>query len=194
MKIYRGSGGIAPWIPDRGIRWRWVVSFTLWPLYSQGKSPQYLLDRRLGGPQSQYLRGTQFKSQFCCVSWLVFLMGFLLLLVNAELEHWIRSWLSCLLVNAKLEHWIRSWLSFSKSIPTFVWSWTKGCLALLAVLFLSSSAYICLLVFCFGNVCTCYWSWLQELGLHIWEGSFVTIIPFFAQRVWFGDEHITSFI
>jgi hypothetical protein len=30
-----------------------VVSFTPWPLYSQGKSPWYPLDRRLGGPQSQ---------------------------------------------------------------------------------------------------------------------------------------------
>jgi hypothetical protein len=25
-----------------------VVSFTPWPLYSQGKSPWYLFDRRLG--------------------------------------------------------------------------------------------------------------------------------------------------
>jgi hypothetical protein len=30
-----------------------VVSFTPWPLYLQGKSPFYLLDRRLGRPQSQ---------------------------------------------------------------------------------------------------------------------------------------------
>jgi len=29
-----------------------VVSFTPWSLYSQGKSPWYPLDRRLGGPQS----------------------------------------------------------------------------------------------------------------------------------------------
>jgi len=28
-----------------------VVSITPWPLYSQGKSPWYPLDRRLGGPQ-----------------------------------------------------------------------------------------------------------------------------------------------
>jgi hypothetical protein len=31
-----------------------VVSFTLRPLYSQGKSPYYLLDRRLYGSQSQF--------------------------------------------------------------------------------------------------------------------------------------------
>jgi len=30
-----------------------VVSFTPRPLHPQGKSPQYTLDRRLGGPQSR---------------------------------------------------------------------------------------------------------------------------------------------
>jgi hypothetical protein len=40
-------------IHDFGTRWRWVVSFMPWPLYSQGKSPQYPLHRILGGPQSQ---------------------------------------------------------------------------------------------------------------------------------------------
>jgi hypothetical protein len=30
-----------------------VVSFTPRPLYPRGKSPRYLLDRRLGGPQSR---------------------------------------------------------------------------------------------------------------------------------------------
>jgi hypothetical protein len=29
-----------------------VVSFTLWPLYSQAKNPWYPLDRRLGGPRA----------------------------------------------------------------------------------------------------------------------------------------------
>jgi hypothetical protein len=48
-----GSGGIAPRILDFGIRWRWVVSFTPRPLYPQGKSPWYPLDRRLGEPQSR---------------------------------------------------------------------------------------------------------------------------------------------
>jgi len=33
--------------------WRWVVSFTLWPLYSWGKYFQYPLDRGLHGLQSQ---------------------------------------------------------------------------------------------------------------------------------------------
>jgi hypothetical protein len=36
---------------DLGTRWRWVVSFTPRPLYHQGKSSWYPLDRRLGGPQ-----------------------------------------------------------------------------------------------------------------------------------------------
>jgi hypothetical protein len=39
-------------ILDFGTRRRRVFSVTLRPLYSQGKSPGYPLDRRLGGPQS----------------------------------------------------------------------------------------------------------------------------------------------
>jgi hypothetical protein len=53
MKTYWRSGGIAPRILDLGTRWRWVVSFTPWPIYPQGKKPWYPLDRRLGGPQSR---------------------------------------------------------------------------------------------------------------------------------------------
>jgi hypothetical protein len=37
---------------DLSTSWRWVVSFKNLPLYSRGKSPQYPLDRRLGGPQT----------------------------------------------------------------------------------------------------------------------------------------------
>jgi hypothetical protein len=48
-----GSGGIAPRILDLGTRWRWVASLTSRPLYPQGKSPWYPLDKRLGGPQSR---------------------------------------------------------------------------------------------------------------------------------------------
>jgi hypothetical protein len=40
-----GSGGIAPRVLNCGTRWRWVVSFTPWFLYSW-----YPLDSRLGGP------------------------------------------------------------------------------------------------------------------------------------------------
>jgi hypothetical protein len=52
MKAY-GSGCIDPHFLDLGTSWRWVVNFTPWLLYPQGKSPWYPLDRRLGGPQSQ---------------------------------------------------------------------------------------------------------------------------------------------
>jgi hypothetical protein len=48
-----GSGCIDPRFLDLGTSWRWVVSFTRWPLLPLGKEPQYPLDRRLGGPQSQ---------------------------------------------------------------------------------------------------------------------------------------------
>jgi hypothetical protein len=52
MKAYWGSGSTAPHI-DLATRWRQVISVTSWPLYPQGKSPRYPLDRRLGGPQSR---------------------------------------------------------------------------------------------------------------------------------------------
>jgi hypothetical protein len=52
MKAYWGSGDITPCILDLSTRWRRVFSFTPLPLYPQGKSPWYPLDRRLGGPQS----------------------------------------------------------------------------------------------------------------------------------------------
>jgi hypothetical protein len=52
MKTW-GAGGITPYIFSLSTRWKWVVSFTPRPLYPQGKSPWYPLDRRLGGPQIQ---------------------------------------------------------------------------------------------------------------------------------------------
>jgi hypothetical protein len=51
MKTYWGSGGIAPRILDLGTRWMWVVSFTLRPLYPQGKGLRYPLGGRLDGSQ-----------------------------------------------------------------------------------------------------------------------------------------------
>jgi hypothetical protein len=56
MKTYWGSGGIAACIHDLGTRWRWVVSFTLWPLYSQRKSPWCPLDRGWVGPMAVRMR------------------------------------------------------------------------------------------------------------------------------------------
>jgi hypothetical protein len=57
-----GSGSIAPCILYLGTRWRWVVSFTPWPLYPQGKSRWYSLDMRLGGSQSRSGRGCEEKN------------------------------------------------------------------------------------------------------------------------------------
>jgi hypothetical protein len=62
MKTYWGSGGLTSHILDLGTRWRWVVSFTPRPLYPQGKSPWYPLDRRLGGPQSRSGHGGEEKN------------------------------------------------------------------------------------------------------------------------------------
>jgi len=47
-----GIEGKASHILNLGTRWRWVVSFMLWPLYLQGRSLQYSLERSLGGPHS----------------------------------------------------------------------------------------------------------------------------------------------
>jgi len=50
MRTYFESGGTALRVLNLGTRWRWVVSFTLQPLYHWIKSPQHQLDRRLGWP------------------------------------------------------------------------------------------------------------------------------------------------
>jgi hypothetical protein len=47
-----GNGCRDPLIIDLDTSWRWVVSLMPRPLYPQGKSPWYTLDRRLGGPQN----------------------------------------------------------------------------------------------------------------------------------------------
>jgi hypothetical protein len=46
-----GSGGITPRTLDLDTIWWWMVSFTPRPLYARLKSPWYLLDGRLCGPQ-----------------------------------------------------------------------------------------------------------------------------------------------
>jgi hypothetical protein len=49
MKAYWGNVHIL----GLGTRWSWVVSFTPRPLYPQGESPWYPLDRRLAEPPSR---------------------------------------------------------------------------------------------------------------------------------------------
>jgi hypothetical protein len=51
--IHMGEWSYSSTILDLGTRWRWVVRFIPKSFYSQGKSPQYPLNRRLGGLQSQ---------------------------------------------------------------------------------------------------------------------------------------------
>jgi len=43
-----------------------MVSFTPWPLYSRGKSPQYPLDMRFDGPQNLSGRGGEEKESLPC--------------------------------------------------------------------------------------------------------------------------------
>jgi hypothetical protein len=47
MKAYVGAD-IDPYFLDLYTSWRWVVSFTHWPLYPRGKSPRYPLDGGVG--------------------------------------------------------------------------------------------------------------------------------------------------
>jgi hypothetical protein len=47
---------------DLRTRWRWLDSFTARPIYPQGKSSWYPLDRRLGGPRSRSGSGGEEKN------------------------------------------------------------------------------------------------------------------------------------
>jgi hypothetical protein len=62
MKAYWGMEVYLHTFFHLGIRWRWVISFTPWQLYPQGKSLRYPLDRRLGGPQSRSGHGVEEKN------------------------------------------------------------------------------------------------------------------------------------
>jgi len=54
MKKYWGSGSTAPQTLSRGIRLRWVVSFTPRSLYLWGKSPWYISDQRFNGTHRRF--------------------------------------------------------------------------------------------------------------------------------------------
>jgi hypothetical protein len=56
-----GNWAIDPYILNLGTRWRWVASFMPPAALSQGKSPWYLLDRRLGGLHSRSVSGGEKK-------------------------------------------------------------------------------------------------------------------------------------
>jgi hypothetical protein len=53
------SRGTAPRIHNPGTRWRWAVSFTIWPLYSHGMVVWYQLERELGGLLSHSGSGSE---------------------------------------------------------------------------------------------------------------------------------------
>jgi hypothetical protein len=61
-----GSALLAPTILNLGVRLRWVVSFTLRPVYLQ-RSFRYPVGRRLGGPQSQF--GRDGEEKIPCLRW-----------------------------------------------------------------------------------------------------------------------------
>jgi hypothetical protein len=51
-------------ILDLGTWWRWIVCVTLRPLFSPGDRPQYIMVKRLGGPQSRYESCTLEKAPY----------------------------------------------------------------------------------------------------------------------------------
>jgi hypothetical protein len=69
MKTCWGNGGVTPCIFNLGIRYRWVVNFMPQLLYSQDRSPWYLLYRRLGGPQSWSEPSGKEKKSHRCPHW-----------------------------------------------------------------------------------------------------------------------------
>ena len=73
LKAYGETRCIAPFVPYVGTRWRCTVSLMPWPLLFCGKSPLYLLLRRLGGSQSRSGRFAEEKN----------------LLAVSEFESWI---------------------------------------------------------------------------------------------------------
>jgi hypothetical protein len=62
MKTYCGSGDTAPRILKNDTRRRWLIIYTLRPLYPLDKSPRYPLCRRLSGPQSRSKRCGEVKN------------------------------------------------------------------------------------------------------------------------------------
>jgi hypothetical protein len=59
-----GNEGISPRILNLGTKWRLVIVFRLQPIYTRGKSFQYPVERRLGGPEIQpYF--TQWRREKC---------------------------------------------------------------------------------------------------------------------------------
>jgi hypothetical protein len=61
MKTYGGSGGVTVSVLNSGTGWMLVVRFTPRPIYPNGKSPWYPLNRRLCGPQSRSEGGGEEK-------------------------------------------------------------------------------------------------------------------------------------
>jgi len=53
MKVYGGTTGILPLIPNHSTIRTSVVNFIHWLLYLQGKITWHPLRTRLGGPQSE---------------------------------------------------------------------------------------------------------------------------------------------
>jgi hypothetical protein len=55
LRVYRGSRGTAPPIPNDGTRWKWLVNFTPWPLYSRERTPVAIEHEAEWGPEPVWM-------------------------------------------------------------------------------------------------------------------------------------------
>jgi hypothetical protein len=84
------SGGIAPLILNLSTWWSQVDSFTLLPLYSQGKSSEFPLNMKLGRPQSQ---SGHFGEEKKCLTCQESNHNFLVANSKDQSWYWLQCWL-----------------------------------------------------------------------------------------------------
>jgi hypothetical protein len=101
---------------------RGVVSFTPRKLYPQGKSPQYPLDRRLGGAQSRSWRGGEERDPCTCQE------------SSPQCSHYTDWATRTKSVNSRSSHlhdnlsdWCSSWFLNSKITEGLIRSWYENC-------------------------------------------------------------------
>jgi hypothetical protein len=126
MKTYGGGGGcIDPRFLNFGTSWRWVVSFTLRPLYPRGSSPRYPLDRWPGRFQSRPGRygkveildsssgplvvlpvASCYRRTLKCITWEPPLMA----KGSRKSVRWFKRWNGAdINISSVKENWISSW-------------------------------------------------------------------------------------
>ena len=104
MKAYRGSWRAAALILNLDIRWKWVVAIMLRPFYPW-EAPQYLLNRRLAGPDSWSKHFGEEK--------------YLLLLPGIKVKIKYRQ--NCLQEQCPCKGWFKRWTKERQHMPRKHW-------------------------------------------------------------------------